>query len=116
MDERLTNCECQEAGFCSRHQCDKTAFRFEMCRRSKGWFDLYEVGRGPGQRDSAVGTSTLLEACRHRGETIRSETCPTCSGTVQLKVFSCALHQECTLPMKLDTVKSCATCEDYEVI
>lgn len=52
-------------------------------------------------------------ACVHRGHDIRRETCPTCNGTVKIKVFACDLHGECAL-YKLKTVKICATCEDFE--
>jgi hypothetical protein len=53
-------------------------------------------------------------ACRHLGEAIRQEECPTCTGRVRLKVFACALHDACTTHKALTNVACCADCLDYQ--
>lgn len=50
--------------------------------------------------------------CLHRGAASRDVTCPTCAGHVQVKVFSCALHGECTLGKKDIGVRRCDGCAD----
>jgi hypothetical protein len=52
--------------------------------------------------------------CRHRGEEVRREPCRTCCGVVQLKVFACVVHGECTVGKALPGVACCATCADHE--
>ncbi len=73
-----------------------------------------------GQRILArsKGIVTVIPApdlsCAHRGPEIRLKGCKTCGGNVQIKVFSCDVHAECTLG-QLDGMASCATCPDrYE--
>jgi hypothetical protein len=53
-------------------------------------------------------------SCVHRADdATRTETCPTCSGTVALKVFPCAVHGECTITRRVAGVAGCcATCTD----
>lgn len=45
--------------------------------------------------------------CRHLGEEVRRQQCGTCRGVVQLKVFACAVHGECTLGKPAPGVKGC---------
>jgi hypothetical protein len=47
--KRSTPCECPVAGFCERHQCQKTEHWHTLCRTRADYFDLWEQGRGPGQ-------------------------------------------------------------------
>ena len=44
----LTSCECEAAGFCQRHGCNKTDHFHKLCRTRPDYFALYEEGRGPG--------------------------------------------------------------------
>lgn len=44
-----TPCECEESGFCARHQCHKVAHFHHLCRSNIGYFEQYEKGIGPGQ-------------------------------------------------------------------
>lgn len=54
--------------------------------------------------------------CQYRGTTLRAEQCPTCSGHVAVKVFACALHGECQLGAKLQSVRSCDGCRDFRAM
>jgi len=56
----------------------------------------------------------MIRPCRHRGEPVREETCPSCRGLVRLKVLACAVHKECTLSRVLPGLACCATCRDCE--
>jgi hypothetical protein len=51
--------------------------------------------------------------CKHLGDSVRTELCPTCNGKVKVKVLECAIHGECTIakPMGL---ACCLTCPAYE--
>lgn len=50
--------------------------------------------------------------CVHRGEVLRVEDCPTCSGHVRVKVFGCARHGECTIEKDVGA-KVCRQCGDH---
>ncbi len=52
--------------------------------------------------------------CLHRGPELRREPCSTCKGTVQVKVFACAVLGECTLAKPLSGIATCETCEHYQ--
>ena len=45
----MTGCECQRAGWCERHQCDKTPHWHRLCQTRPNYFRLWERGCGPGQ-------------------------------------------------------------------
>jgi hypothetical protein len=52
--------------------------------------------------------------CTHLGAVVRTELCPSCKGKIQVKVFACPLHTECTIRKQMDGVASCADCKDYQ--
>ena len=39
--------------------------------------------------------------------------CPSCQGTVKLKIMSCNIHNKCTLEKPLHGVQCCQLCKDY---
>ena len=45
----LTGCQCTEAGWCERHQVQKTEHLVRLCQGNESYFDAWEKGRGPGQ-------------------------------------------------------------------
>jgi hypothetical protein len=106
-----TTCACTGPGFCTRHQCVKTAHWHHLCQTRADYFQLWEEGRGPGQ--TLPPPSQPRTDCRHRGAAVREEVCPSCQGHVRLKVFACALHLECTLARPVVPLACCATCPDY---
>lgn len=54
------------------------------------------------------------DPCVHRGEVIRQELCPSCcGGKVELFIFACTQHGECTIGKKLESVACCKKCKDY---
>lgn len=50
--------------------------------------------------------------CDHRGEQVDLIECPTCGGTVKLKVFVCAVHQKCTIGKMMPGMGCCTACYD----
>lgn len=113
VDEKVTDCECTEAGYCERHQCQKTPYLFAMCQRASDLFRRWELGEGPGQFQSRQAVARTHGQCRHREKELRTEVCPTCRGHVALKVFKCELHNECTILLALPALASCVTCNDF---
>src|SRR5579859_1398849 len=55
----------------------------------------------------------LTVKCIHRGEELRQQDCPSCAGTVKVKIFGCSLHTECSLGKQLTGTACCANCHDY---
>lgn len=51
--------------------------------------------------------------CARLGNEVRRQECPTCSGTVKIKVFACAVHGECTTAKALPALACCKVCSDY---
>jgi hypothetical protein len=50
-------------------------------------------------------------SCIHRGAEIETRECETCCGNTQIKVFSCALHGQCSYEKDVGA-KVCAQCKD----
>ncbi len=49
MPVKKTECECEEPGWCERHQCQKHPHFYKLCQSRPDYFQLWEEGRGPGQ-------------------------------------------------------------------
>jgi hypothetical protein len=112
---QVTPCECKRPGWCQRHQCYKDEYWFQCCRRSRKLFLAWERGVGPGQNTVRRRPRTVQQQpCKHLGETLREQPCPTCKGEVRLKVFRCAIHEQCTLARKLEGPACCCLCDDYQ--
>ena len=107
---KITGCDCQSPGWCPRHRCSKTEFQWEMCRRRADWFALGEEGR---LRSALETQPRSREACRYRGTELRREICPTCQGHVELKVFGCEVHRECTPLRAIESVACCQNCAEF---
>lgn len=105
-----TPCECDAAGWCTRHKCEKNRVEFELCRRSKRAFERWELGDGAISRPQPI---PLRKPCQHLGAEIRRQLCPSCQGHVEIKIFACALHGECARSEKADAVRCCQTCADH---
>lgn len=60
---RNTPCECQNPGWCERHQCLKPEPLFHRCRRDLDMFQAWEEGRGPcfPVRDESKGNQPSTE-------------------------------------------------------
>jgi hypothetical protein len=52
--------------------------------------------------------------CVHRGDMLRLERCRSCRGHVRVKVFACAVHDECTLLQPITGAACCRTCPQFE--
>lgn len=60
-------------GFCERHQCHKTAEFFRLCNTVPGWFETWEMGRGPctgRKRDDPTIHVSAKKESRGLGDTI----------------------------------------------
>lgn len=55
-----------------------------------------------------------VEPCLHLGRELRREECPSCSGTVKVKVFACGKFGECTMAKSLSGIQTCESCPGYE--
>ena len=109
----VTPCECESPGWCERHQCEKSCYWFRMCQRVPVLFAAWEQGHGPGQRPEESRRRPIEQPCNHVGSELRTQKCLTCKGEVLLKVFGCALHNQCTLLRAVPPVACCRTCHDY---
>lgn len=68
----------------------------------------------PGSRLRLCKAAANAHRCVHLGGLLRTQQCPTCSGTVKVKVFACTIHGECELANKLKDVRRCGTCDDFQ--
>jgi hypothetical protein len=84
------------------------AYTLDQCRLC--WLYHHDIDYREHWDDAAAPAEPL--ACRHRGPasgaTVR---CPSCHGTVNLKLFGCALFGACTLARPA-SVACCATCAE----
>jgi hypothetical protein len=53
----ITDCVCELAGFCARHQLKKNAHWHALCKSDAAYFRAWEQGKGPGQQ---VKTDAVL--------------------------------------------------------
>jgi hypothetical protein len=110
----MTGCECEQPGWCPRHQCEKTEHWHMLCRTQRDYFQLWEQGRGPGQQTSSRTNPATRVSCQHKGELLREQKCPSCRGHVRVKVFACALHGACTIARIVEGAACCVRCDDYQ--
>jgi hypothetical protein len=76
-----------------------------------------------GTLDPAAGTTSQeprqppvdYTSCIHRGTELRKQACSSCRGTVNIKIYACAVHGECELSGRLPTVKFCGRCNEREL-
>ena len=61
----------------------------------------------------SVARAASRADCVYRGEELRREQCPTCAGNVQIKVFACSKHGECSIDKAPAGVRSCGSCRDF---
>lgn len=65
----------------------------------------------PESVPGTCGRKVLPLPCVHRGEpTGQKVECPTCNGRVELKVFTCEIHESCTIKKKVDGHACCEGC------
>lgn len=92
---------------------DNDAMTCPRCGFVAGWRDWHKNCTGPPTfRDQHP------EACRHRGDEVRIETCASCTDGEQwnVKIFACPLRGECTVGKKLPGIVCCALfadCSDF---
>ena len=72
------------------------------------------------QRDAQRQTVSVVvqrlktNDCIHRGELTRTKECPSCSGSVHVKIHGCDIYGECTLSVKDVGVQRCVNCPDRQ--
>jgi hypothetical protein len=66
----------------------------------------------PAPRPAAAPRRAL--PCVHLGGQKRAETCASCGGRIQIKVFACDVYRETTLAKPLAGIQCCASCPKYE--
>lgn len=108
---KVTPCECTKPGWCERHQCEKSRHFYELCRRRQDYFEQFENGQSILQQ--VKRRFQPRELCQHRGEAVDEVECPSCRGTVKLKVFDCARHERCTLAKPIDGIGCCSNCTEF---
>jgi len=50
--------------------------------------------------------------CAHLGKLARMAVCSSCNGNVRLKVYACAVHDECSIGQPVEALPCCASCDD----
>jgi hypothetical protein len=68
------------------------------------------IGRAWIDKDEASQSST---ACQHRGDDTRLVECAACKGSVNIKLFSCAVYGECAIARRTEPgVGVCSQCPE----
>lgn len=131
--EPLTPCQCESAGFCQRHQCEKPFQWVLRCRLNACAFERWENGEGPcldqmraelGRRFPDQKPFAELPPCRHRSvEQIDSVECELCGGRTEwVPVFSCAVFGRCTTrrygsrTAAMRSMPACIRCDAYSAV
>lgn len=61
---------------------------------------------------TAVLPKFINPPCAHRGGHVGESLCRTCSGSVRVKVFECAVHGRCTVQKPVNGAATCTGCKD----
>lgn len=86
MEDRVTDCECTEAGFCKRHGLKKSRHEVLLCRRHPQYYQMWEEKRGSGQSPTrkphvnkratpSIGPGTELKTLLLRFRIVKSTGC-----------------------------------------
>ena len=80
---------------------------------------LYRDARSRAGRRRPIHSLTVLDStateCSRRGaDTGQRVQCPTCSGRVELKVFACEVHGQCTIARQAPGIRMCRGCRDRQ--
>lgn len=51
MEEKHTQCECSNPGYCERHKMNKSPHLHKLCKTSNKYFQLWETSSDPKQRE-----------------------------------------------------------------
>jgi hypothetical protein len=93
---------------CAREGCGKlSAYTPDPPKKWKGQPRCRLSADDPQQQPVAGN-------CQHLGEVSRLQECPTCTGKVQVKIFTCAVYDECSLAKPLPGIQTCANCPRYK--
>lgn len=95
--------------------------RWNECKNKPHYFEMFlkESQTGSYERNKALSLQKTPEKkspCTHLGEENGRIECPSCSGTVKVKTFDCAVHGSCTLGKALDGAACCVGCADYREV
>lgn len=120
--EKVTPCECVQAGWCERHSTYKLQAWHLLCRTSQATFDEWEAGRGlriNGDGQMVVIIPTQRTNCRFRGdEPMEHVDCECCGGRIERRpTYACQHHEKCLespCQSRADLqIASCQTCSEY---
>jgi hypothetical protein len=131
----MIQCQCPQPGICPRHpQLNagvKSGTLWRLCQTRPDYFCHWERQAGRecdaslaagGNPPAAIalakpiaGHASALRKnpCKHLGAETYLEHCPTCPGHVEIKVFKCNVHGQCSLAKQLSKLACCASCPDY---
>ena len=70
------------------------------------------IGRSPRPETASRIPLDHLLACIHRGPELRQEPCPTCPAGTRIKIIACAIHRECQLDEKIESITYCGACPE----
>lgn len=101
-------CECKEPGYCPRYAKVQGTRAHQICRGLVLTPEKCEAYRQNWARMASL-------QCVNLQNEMRRQECPSCNGNVQIKVFGCAVHGECTIGKPLEGV-ACCPCDDYRVM
>lgn len=103
-------CKLDASDFCERHQRHHKRREKTLSQMNNAQGERY---RKLWDKEAGIKEAPVLPGgleCVHRGDLIREQKCDSCRGNVNIKVFACALHGECTMFKKIPGVHKCDGC------
>jgi hypothetical protein len=107
------SCTCEQHGFCPVYGIPMTEHLWKICRGEVLTPEACAAYRANWARMTPGQPPKDNADCVHRGGELRREQCESCTGRIQVKIFACTVHSECTLG-SLPGVLRCAGCVDYQ--
>lgn len=109
----IEQCVCPAAGWCERHKRQMSVKTHQLCQTSETYRKAFAKPSGEQPRRQLLTQRDL--PCVHRLDVVRVDKCrlADCKGGVEVEVFSCAKHGECTVNQHaIPGVSVCKKCKD----
>jgi hypothetical protein len=103
---RFTPCECQNPGWCERHQCLKPSALFHLCRRNRLWFEAWETGTRP-----CAGEPEPNETQAQAGPNLVQRALNLGRAVVRHAANGFAQVDDATYESRLEICRACSSCD-----
>lgn len=116
----ITDCQCEQPGWCPRHNCLKNIWEHRLCRRQPEVFASFERGEGPCLPTESVGEingdATTLEAVEAVAPGLLRRSLNFATAVAKHAADGLRRVSEETLEQRLTVCRTCPACDTERLI